>query len=296
MHSQFRPLLSFPIWIHAFAWGGVLALILLLLAISNRYDGTNVWSNWTASQELRKPGYAERIYPENVLRTRANSWSNLAYVLVGFYAVGLAGHDWRGRPQARGCYLSDTPAMSIFFGLTCCYLGFGSGLYHASLSRWGQQIDVASMYAPLLAFIAINLGRWIPRVKTAGRREGFSTWPLLALLALVASFLLYQYKWSMSSAKVLPTLILMVAAFAVLDRFRSGTRMAGRWLVLSMAALVAARICWQLDVAKKFSGPDTWFQGHAVWHLLTALSLASTYLFYRSEINSAKTIGSIEPD
>jgi len=46
---------------------------------------------------------------------------------------------------------------------------------------------------------------------------------------------------------------------------------------------VAARICWVLDVAGKFSGPDAWLQGHAVWHLLTALSLAAIYLYYRNE-------------
>jgi len=52
---------------------------------------------------------------------------------------------------------------------------------------------------------------------------------------------------------------------------------------LSLAALVAARICWVMDVKGTFSGPDTWLQGHAVWHLLTALSLATIYLYYRNE-------------
>jgi hypothetical protein len=38
-----------------------------------------------------------------------------------------------------------------------------------------------------------------------------------------------------------------------------------------------------MDVVGKFSGPDTWLQGHAMWHLLTALSLATIYLYYRNE-------------
>jgi predicted membrane channel-forming protein YqfA (hemolysin III family) len=97
----------------------------------------------------------------------------------------------------------------------------------------------------------------------------------------------------MSSAKVLPTLILIVGAFALLDRFRPRRQMAVRWLALSTVALVAGRICWQLDVAGKFSGPDACLQGHAVWHLLTGLSLAGMYLFYRSEtvVNSASPRG-----
>jgi hypothetical protein len=58
---------------------------------------------------------------------------------------------------------------------------------------------------------------------------------------------------------------------------------------------MAARICWLLDVAGKFSGPDAWLQGHAVWHLLAGLSLASMYLFYRSEVSLDVPANRIEP-
>ena len=174
--------------------------------------------------------------------------------------------------------------MSILFGLACCYLGFGSGLFHASLTRLGQQLDVAAMYAPLVVAIAINVGRWLPRLNKGGGSAGTPTWPILASLALVTSILLYEYKWSMRSGVVLPTLILIVTAFGVLDRFLRRCRLSVPLMILSAVALVGARICWQLDVAGKFSGPDTWLQGHAVWHLLTGLSLASMYFYYRSEV------------
>jgi len=280
-----RGLAGLPLWVHTCAWGGILALVLLLIGASHSCDGRNVWRDWTEAKELRRSAYAERIYPEDLLRTRANSWSNLTYVLVGFYAIALGCHDLRRKHSAEDGYLIHTPPMSILFGVTCCSLGFGSGLFHASLTRWGQQLDVAAMYAPLVVLIAINLGRWIPVVKTPGLPKGFPTWPILTGLVLVTSFLLYQYKWSMSSGVVLPTLILTVGAFALLDRFRPRQKLVLRWLGLSTLALVAARICWQLDVAGKFSGPDAWLQGHAIWHLLTGLSLACMYLFYRSEVN-----------
>lgn len=276
-----------PKWIHALAWGGILVLVLGLISVSVHYAGRNVWSGWPESKEFRHPGYSERIYPEEVLRTRANTWSNLAYVLVGIYAIGLGCHDMRRKVAGRGGYLVNTPAMSILFGVTCCYLGFGSGLFHASLTRWGQQLDVAAMYSPLVVFIAINLGRWVPRLNALDGHGGFSTWPVLACLVLVASFLLYQYKWYMNSGVVLPALILSVGIFALLDRFRPQCRLRHRWLVVSVVALIAARICWQLDVAGKFSDPDAWLQGHAVWHVLTGISLAGTYLFYRSEVCSS---------
>jgi hypothetical protein len=52
---------------------------------------------------------------------------------------------------------------------------------------------------------------------------------------------------------------------------------------LGGTALLAARIGWVLHVAERFSSPDAWLPGHAVWHLLTALSLASIYSYYRLE-------------
>ncbi len=42
-------------------------------------------------------------------------------------------------------------------------------------------------------------------------------------------------------------------------------------------------VCRQVDVAGRFTGPDAWLQGHSLWHLLTSVSLACMYLYYRSE-------------
>ena len=74
---------------------------------------------------------------------------------------------------------------------------------------------------------------------------------------------------------------------ALLDRFRSSRKLDARWLAWSFAALVAAVICRQLDLAGRFTGPDAWLQGHALWHVLTSLSLGCTYLYYRSEVTTA---------
>ena len=270
-----------PGWVHACAWGGLVALIFFLVVVARHYDGRNFWSGWTEGRELRKPGYMERIYPNDFLRTRANSWSNLAYVLVGFYAFGLGIHDLRRGLPGKSGYLVNTPPMNFLFGAMCCCLGFGSGFYHASLTRIGQQVDVASMYVPLLALIAISLGGWLKRVKSGG--SGVAVTWVLATLVLVTGYLLFEHKWSMSSVKVLSTLILTVTILSLLEEFISRRRKTYGWLIFSAATLVAARVCWQLDVAKKFSGPDAWIQGHAVWHLLTALSLATIYFYFRLE-------------
>lgn len=269
--------------LHLIAWGGLLFCILVLGWVNWRYAEANIWEGWRGSGELREPHYSERVVPEAVFRTQANTWSNLAYVLAGIYVVLLSGRDW-GRPvSGGGGYLLRTPGLGLLFGVACCYLGVGSGLFHASLTRWGQQLDVASMYSPLVVLLALNVGRWMPVLPLGRGGRRAPTWPWLAMLAVVASALLYVYKWEMSSKRVLPGLILAVLCFTVLDFFRKSTRCNRLWLPASFGCLVLAVVCRQTDVAGHFSGPDTWLQGHAFWHLFTAGSLACMYLYYRSE-------------
>ena len=238
-----------------------------------------MWAGWRESGELRRPAYRERIYEREVFRTRANTWSNLAYIVVGLYGVALGSRDLR-QPRS-DTFLVRTPALSLAFGAACCCLGIGSGLFHASLTRLGQQFDVASMYPPLMVMIAVGIGRWIPSLRLGSRT--LPTWPLLLVLTVLASGLLFYFKWSMSSPIVLKSLVGSVAASTLLARFCSSRMLDGRWLLASSAALVVAVFCRQLDIAGRFSGPDEWAQGHALWHVLTALSLGCVYAFYRSE-------------
>jgi hypothetical protein len=268
----------------------LIALILLLIGLTHYFRGDNIWQGWVESRGLRQATYAERIYFDQVFRTQANTWSNLAYVLVGLYALALGRFDQRARTAEGRGYLRDTPALSFLFGAACCYLGFGSGLFHASLTRWGQQLDVAGMYPPLLSCLAIQVGRGL---RGAQRRWGWAWTPPVAWLVslvLLVSGLLYYYKWSMSASLVLTTLILSLTALTLADIIFARRALSFRWPGLAAGSLGLAVMCRQLDVAGKFSGPDTWLQGHAFWHILTAVSLACLYAYHRSEARAAPAV------
>ena len=270
---------------HGFVWGTVAVSALALWWVTQTAKEQNVWGGWRESGELRRPAYRERIYEREVFRTRANTWSNLGYIVVGLYGTALGWRDLR--EQKRDAYLVRTPALSLAFGAACCCLGIGSGLFHASLTRLGQQLDVASMYPPLMTMIAVGMGRWIPALRLRSRT--LPTWPVLLVLVALASGLLYYFKWSMSSPTVLYSLVGSVATLTLLARFCSSRKLDGRWLAASSAALIVAVFCRQLDIAGRFSGPDAWAQGHALWHILTALSLGCVYAFYRSDADSEAT-------
>ena len=79
------------------------------------------------------------------------------------------------------------------------------------------------------------------------------------------------------------TLILIVGLCAVLDQFSRAYRMQSGWIGLALINLIAGIICREMDLAGRFSLSDSWFQGHAFWHILTGLSLASAWAYQRSE-------------
>jgi len=253
----------------------LLVCILILWGLETHYQGSRIWADGQPSGEFQKPQYQERIYPDNLMRTRANTWSNLAYVVVGLYVIGLAWKDKHQATDLSATYLTSTPALGALFGIGCCYLGIGSGLFHASLLRWGQQADVAAMYAPQVVLIAVNLGRLKPRLGSV------QVWPLLALLVICACVLLFVYKWSMSSRVVLPLLSLAILVFVIRDLFTTSRPRVLLWVPASFLLTFFAIWCREADIAGRFSSPDAILQGHAVWHLLTAAALACLYVYHR---------------
>jgi hypothetical protein len=270
--------------VHVGVWVAFALLVLFLIGFSRLRDGSDIWAGWIPARGLLQPDYAERILQRAVFRTPANTWSNLAYVLVGFYAIALAWRDRRlGGEERAVAYLRSTPSLGFLFGVACCYLGLASGLYHASLTRLAQQLDVASMYAPLLASLALFVGRAVLNWRKRRGAPGFDVAPVLVLLVVAACWLLFIFKWSMSAKLVLQTLIGLHAVAGLVEISLGRGAMPARWLGFSIVALLVAVVCRELDVARKFSRPDAWLQGHACWHVLTAVSLACVYLYHRNE-------------
>ncbi len=276
-------LAGLPGWIHGLALAGIVLSTLTAGIVFVLWKDVNVWASFRPSSELHDPAYNETTHVASVFRTRANTWSNLAYVYAGLYVIAIGlGDSFRPRTRGEGI-LPSTPPLTIYFGLACCLLGVGSGIFHASMTRWGQHLDVVSMYLPLLALIAACVSRWAPRLG----QGGFPSWPITVGASLVVWAYLVVNKWEMSSTNVLGTLIVAVGALSVIDWAFFKRRYAIGWLLAALTLFLLAFWFRALDVAGRFSGPDAWWQGHSVWHVLTALSLVSAYLFYRSEIPPA---------
>jgi hypothetical protein len=180
-----------------------------------------------------------------------NTWSNLAYVFVGFLV-------WRRplRPTA------------LLFTASLALLGVGSFLFHATVTREMQWLDMAGTYAALVAVIARGVA-----VAYAISEK------LVVALALVADALLAIFKWAISAWVVLP--LLMAAAAVPIARWVMRGHRSGRAALLPALLFVAALAARQLDVAHVGCEPASLvYQGHALWHLFTAASLGCAFFLF----------------
>jgi hypothetical protein len=65
-----------------------------------------------------------------------------------------------------------------------------------------------------------------------------------------------------------------------------------QFLLGAVLAFVLGMLFSRLDISRHVCiADDHWFQGHAFWHFLTALSILLTYLIVRSEKNASVSQG-----
>ena len=55
------------------------------------------------------------------------------------------------------------------------------------------------------------------------------------------------------------------------------------WLLAALAVFGLAYVVWTLDGTGAWCDPTGWLQGHAVWHLLGAVSAGLAFIYYWRE-------------
>ena len=196
----------------------------------------------------------------------ANSWSSFGYVFVGFVLM-------RDARKRRGTTAFPSEG-AIMFGIGAITVGVGSVLLHATLTLWGQFADVLGMYL----VSGFSLVYAIAKITRLDRGKAVLLY-ILVCAVLVAILLSAPEVRRWLFFVVLFTALTLEIGFA--RKLRHGVIL--RYLLLGMAAKAVAFGIWNLDQSRILCAPDSLLQGHAVWHVLGAVSLWLTYCYYRSE-------------
>lgn len=189
----------------------------------------------------------------------ANTWSNLAYVIAGLALWWLGAR--RREPILR------------LFGIAEIVVGVSSFVYHMSFTGVLQVFDFFGMYVFTQLLIGLNLVRlgWLSR-------ERF--WPVYGASVLGLTALTVALRFTPFPIQgIVFVLILGIVATEWMQAPAPG--LDRRLFVAALATLTVAAGFSAADVTGAFCDPDDHFvQGHAIWHVLGAISLVLAAFFY----------------
>ena len=193
--------------------------------------------------EIRETGELVQI-PAQPL----NTWSNLAFLVVAIIALRQ-----RRNPTA------------IWFAVSCILLCIGSAAFHSFLSKAGQRWDVIGMFF-VFNFLAIYAMFVTHEVK----------WFRIAvLISAVVSIVMARFVVNLSTTVVLLVASLFIIGhlvIAVIDKTASWKEVL--WVLFPFAIAFAFR---QMDVNGILCNPESFYQGHALWHIFAAWGVYEIY-------------------
>ena len=208
----------------------------------------------------------------------ANTWSNLAYFVV----AAVIAYD-----VSRGVPAGSTRTAAIF-SAALVVVGALSFAFHASYTLVWQFGDFLGMFIFAAVPLVLNLRRlgWLARARQFACGLGVVFVATLIMLHMWATGAKYQF----IVVAMVFLVLLQEAVLALRERRRrrhgssnsrnttDGPRRG--LLVESFVWLLVAFACSAADMARVWCHPHSVVQGHATWHVLSAVALLRLYRFY----------------
>lgn len=243
----------------------------LVVALLVNHVGAS-WASWRRATCLGTHCFCE-LPRSGFPRQPVDAWTSFAYAASGCWIY------MRGRTDVRARGLLGNfimPALAII----AVFIGLSSFFFHATLTFIGQYLDVTSMYV-FGAFLA-SVALW--------RRGAINSRTAIATFVVVVLSLGYAQYEEPDLRRYLFALLLLPGLIFELDP-RLAQRTDVRALIfvrVGFVALVVAYVFWVLDQTGNLCDPSSIFQGHGLWHILTAAGVLLLGEHYLSTWQSAR--------
>ena len=230
---------------------GVIGTVLVFLAAAGGWLGPDVDRGAEYCETAHWCFFAQ---PSNTL-------SNLGFVLAGCL---LAWHARRHR------FRMHTLGLTTIFAVTVVLLGPASMAMHATETTAGGHLDVLSMH--LIAAFSVTYA--------VARMARWST-ARAALVFVVIVSVSTRLSWRGDQIAILQhtgnLLFALLIAAAVTMEVTLWRRVAGprpKWGLAAVGTLLLAFSIWLVSQTDgMWCVPESWLQGHALWHILCALAV-----------------------
>jgi hypothetical protein len=248
------------------------------------------WAGWRPATCMPDGCFCEPVRP-GAIRQPVNTWSNLAFVLTGLFVIGIGLYDLTQASRS-GTFnpMRHKFVYPAVYGIVTILIGMGSIFYHVSLAFAGQVVDIISIYLLTSFMLLYNLSRTRPM----GNEAFVGLYLLLNVLLGYISIrvpVLRRYIFLALLVAVLVSEVivrrkrLIVRRKRLIVRRKRRPRMKVAFMVAALVSLVLGCTAWILDVTRVVCAPDSWLQGHAMWHVFMAAVIGFMYLYYRSELD-----------
>jgi len=213
--------------------------------------------------------YCEENLLNSFITQPANSLSNLAFFVIGIYIYLI-----NKKAKRKHLFLE-------FFGILVVILGLFSFIYHATYTFLGQILDLSSMFLLIAYLISFNLHRLHPKFYTL--KFSFSLFILLSLLGISGVYFIKTLN-GFNIGILIFIFYLLFAVFLLLElkihrKFKPYNL---RYLIIGFIIFGISHGIWFLDYMRVWCDPETFHfvNGHALWHIGSAISLIYFYKFY----------------
>jgi len=237
----------------------------------------HAWDRWRPATCMPDRCFCEPVR-DGVIRQPVNTWSNLAFVLVGLMVIGVGSRDLvrsSGRAGGASNPIRTQPVSPMVYGVAAISIGLCSMLYHSSMAFAGQAIDVLSMYLMTGFMVLYN----VSRLRRMDDRVFLACYVVMNVSLGYASI-----QWPILRRYIFVALMVAALVSEAVVCWRRRPKANVAFLYGALVSLVGACTMWILDVTRIVCAPDSWFQGHAMWHVLMAAVIGFIYLYYCSDV------------
>jgi hypothetical protein len=209
-----------------------------------------------------------------------NTFSNLGFVAVGLGVLAFAGAG-AGR---RNRFTTDA-AYRRTYGAVVISLGVASMVFHGTMTEWGGWADLVSMHLFVTFVLLYDLAvTWRRRT-----RWFLGSWTAANLVLGIALWLMDNgYGKYLFAALLVATVVVDLRVTRPPEAAVARDR---RLLGAGLGVYLGGQVVWLLSRdGAPWCAPASLFQGHALWHLTGAATVALVYLYLSSEREHAPAL------
>jgi hypothetical protein len=234
--------------------------------------------------------FCETVHADELAAQKSNTWSDLGFVFAAIFIAFQGSKHLKQRSVApennnpKNITYGNSSLLIAVYAAAIFYMGPGSMFFHGAMTQWGGWLDVISMYV----FVFFIISYLAYRSWNLTLSHFFISYISLCLFAIALAVFTHDL-----SARVFPLFAVMLVSLALLQTIPIAKLGLGRkkdlgldhkWLVFSLAFFGAAIAIWtQSDTGGALCYPDSLWQGHAAWHLLSACMTVCIHFYFLSE-------------